>query len=195
MQADASLREALFGELLGRRIALSSHDVYEILEEQTGSRLRFGQIALRWGLCEPRHVWETWAEQLAGRTPRVDLAVLGIDVQATHHLNGALAAELGIVPVRAHPGGLIVAASEQSVARAAERLGQDADRRVDFVLAEPSQIRQALERYYPDLLVRASSEPACAHRPCADRCAGARCGRRDRLSIRAHGSAPLRTAG
>src|SRR3954469_11052440 len=191
MQADARLSETLFGELLGRRVPLSSHDVFEILEEQGGSRRRFGQIALGWGLCEPRHVWETWAEQLTDRTPRVDLGTMGIDVQATLHLSGALAAELGIVPVRAHPGGLIIAASELTIARAAERLGQDAGRRVAFVLAEPSPIRQALERYYPQVPLQAGSRPTCAGRPCADRCAGAKCGRQRARII----SESLRTAG
>src|SRR3954452_25407461 len=98
MQADARLQETLFGELLGRRVPLSRHDVFEILEEQGGSRRRFGQIALGWGLWEPRHVWETWAEHLADRSPRVDLGRMGIDVQATLHLRGALSAEPGIVP-------------------------------------------------------------------------------------------------
>src|SRR4051794_2875653 len=149
MQADTRLSETLFGELLGRRVPLSNHDVDEILEEQGGNRRRFGQIALGWGLCEPRHVWETWAEQLAGRTPRVDLGTLGVDVQATLQISGALAAELGIVPLRAYPGGLVIAASEQSIARAAERLARMTGRRVAFVIADPSQIRQALERYYP----------------------------------------------
>jgi MshEN domain len=194
MQADLRSSGALFGELLGRRVPLSSHDVFEILEEQGGSHRRFGQVALGWGLCEPRHVWETWAEQLAGRTPRVDLGKMGIDVQATLHLSGTLAADLGIVPVRAHAGGLVVAASERTIARAAERLAHDAGRQVTFVLAEPAQIRQALERYYPDALIQPRIRAACDDRPCADRCAGATCARRRPPSV-PDAPAVLRTAG
>lgn len=195
MQVDRRSQEALFGELLGRRVPLSGHDVYEILEDQGGSHRRFGQIALAWGLCEPQHVWETWAEQLAERAPRVDLARVGVDVQATVYISATVAAELGIIPVRAHPGGLIIAASERTIARAVERLAHGTDRRGAFVLAEPSQIRQALERYYPDSPLHTRSHPtACADKPCANRCAGPACNRR-RLLIVPDTTAKMRTAG
>jgi Type II secretion system (T2SS), protein E, N-terminal domain len=194
MDADQRSQEALFGKLLGRRVPLSHHDIHEILEEQSGSRRRFGQIALAWGLCEPQHIWATWAEQLTERTPRVDLARIGVDVQATLQVSRAVAAELGIVPVRAHPGGLVVAASERTIARAAERLAKGAGGRITFVLAEPSQIREALIRYYPDLAIPARTSPdTCADRPCADRCAGPTC-RRRRLLMVPDTTAPMRTA-
>src|SRR5687768_4242797 len=108
--------DRLFGELLGRFVPLSSHDVLEILEEQSGSRRRFGQIALSWGLCEPQHVWRTWAAQLRGRTPTIDLQKTGIDTQATLHMPAFVAQRLGVIPVRSIDGRLIVATSEAGLA-------------------------------------------------------------------------------
>src|SRR6187401_2835409 len=95
LEVSAAAAGPRFGELLGRFVPLSGHDVYEILEEQSSSGRRFGQIALGWGLCRPPHVWEAWSLQLGGRTPRIDLAKFGIDAQSTDHLPGATAAALG----------------------------------------------------------------------------------------------------
>jgi Type II secretion system (T2SS), protein E, N-terminal domain len=166
--------DRLFGELLGRLVPLSSHDVCEILEEQSGSRLRFGQIALSWGLCEARHVWHAWATQLHGRTPRIDLLKTGIDAQATLQLPAPLAAKLGIIPVRSIDGRLIVAASEETLADAAEALATaDFSREVHFVLSDPRQIEQAIRTYYGQWLGETTGE-TCA-RPCRGRCNGVSC--------------------
>src|SRR2546423_848682 len=53
-----------FGEILGRLVNLSGHDVNEILEEQNATHQRFGEIALSWGLCAPEDVWQAWCDQL-----------------------------------------------------------------------------------------------------------------------------------
>jgi hypothetical protein len=172
--------DRLFGELLGRLVPLSSHDVCEILEEQSSSRLRFGQIALSWGLCEARHVWHAWATQLHGRTPRIDLAKTGIDAQATLHLPAPLAARLGIIPVRSTDGRLIVAASEAGLANAAAALASaDFSQKVRFVLSDPRQIDQAIRTYYGQWLDDMPRE-TCA-RPC-DGCKGATCARVPRFT-------------
>src|SRR5439155_6477219 len=54
---------ARIGELLSRMVPLSGHDVEEILQEQSATRRRFGEIALAWGLCKPEHVWDAWGQQ------------------------------------------------------------------------------------------------------------------------------------
>lgn len=162
----------LFGELLGRLVRLSSHDVCEILEEQSGSRRRFGQIALSWGLCEAQHVWQAWANQLHGRTPRIDLEKTGIDTQATLHLPAALAARLGVIPVRSIDGRLIVAVSQSALAPAAEALATGGfSQQICFVLSDPRQIEQAIQTYYGQWL-----EVNLA-RPCAGPCKGEACRR------------------
>jgi hypothetical protein len=175
-----SAEDRLFGELLGRLVPLSNHDVCEILEEQSGSRRRFGQIALSWGLCEAEHVWQVWAAQLNGRTPRIDLLTTGIDTQATLQLPAALAARLGVIPVRSISGRLIVAASEAGLSRAAEGLARaDLPQKVCFVLSDHRQIEQAIQTYYGQWL------EVNGGRACAGKCRGAACDRPNRQALTA----------
>ena len=138
-----------FGEYLARVVHLSGHDVAEILEDQAASGRRFGEIALAWGLCQPEHVWEAWAHQLAHRTPHVDLRRIGVDVQATAAVPARLARRFRAIPIRTVGQALVVAADEATVRHAAARLPAIFRRKVHFVVASPDQIDAALEAYYP----------------------------------------------
>ena len=144
----------LFGECLGRVVPLSGLDVAEILEDQSASGRRFGEIALAWGLCQPEHVWEAWAEQLGQRTLEqraqvVDLSRVGIDVQAVAEVPGRLARRMRVVPLRTIDGKLVVAADEAGLERAAKRLPRLLGRKVRCVVAPAEQIQSALTAYYP----------------------------------------------
>lgn len=139
---------APFGELLGRFVPLSGHDVAEILEDQAVSHRRFGDIALRLGLCRPDHVWRAWGVQLSQQTQQVDLEVLGIDAQAVACLDGPTAREFQVIPIRALEDQVICATSERHLARVAEILPQRMARKAQFVLADERQVASAIERYY-----------------------------------------------
>ncbi len=136
------------GEVLSEIVSLSTHDVCEILEQQSATRQRFGQIALSWGLCRPDDVWEAWRRQVIGRTPRVELRRTGVDAQATSYLPGSLAVRLGALPIRVVGHQLIVAASDASLAHAAELLPRRAPVPVSFVLADAADLDAHLQRYY-----------------------------------------------
>ena len=141
---------ARFGELLGRLVPLSGHDVAEILEEQELNHRRFGQIALDWGLCRPQHVWRVWWAQLANKPDHVDLDSIGIDTQALTHLSGALAREFGVIPVRALGNQIVLAGSQKSLSHAREKLPPLLPgRQIQFVLADERQINAAIARIYP----------------------------------------------
>src|SRR3978361_394754 len=71
-----------FGELLGKVVNLTRHDVDEIFEEKNSSHRRFGEMALSLALCDPEHVWQAWCDQLLTQIQRVDLEALGVDAQA-----------------------------------------------------------------------------------------------------------------
>ena len=138
----------LFGEYLSRVVNLSGHDVAEILEEQSSSGRRFGEIALSWGLCQPEHVWEAWTHQLAHRRPRIDLRHMGIDGQATAAVPARLARRFRAIPIRIVNDTLVVAADEATLERAAMRLPAILRRNLHFVVAPPEQIAAALDAYY-----------------------------------------------
>ena len=139
----------LFGEYLARVVSLSGHDVAEILEDQSTSGRRFGEIALAWGLCQPQHVWEAWANQLEHCTPSIDLAAVGVDAQAAAELPARLARRFSAVPVRRAGADLVVATDADSLRRAEARLPALLGGNVHFVLAPTQQIAAALQTYYP----------------------------------------------
>jgi hypothetical protein len=151
------MRRVLFGELLGRLVRLSGHDVSEILEDQAASRRRFGEIALAWGLCQPQHVWQAWWAQLSNQTPQVDLQAIGIDAQALSYLPRGLAVAYGVIPLRTFKDQLVLAATPDSLKRAKSELPGLLVKKVKFVLAEPAQVREAITTYYPRTTVSATA--------------------------------------
>ena len=144
------MSQVLFGELLGRLVTLSRHDVSEILAEQSLTRQRFGDIALSRGLCEPEHVWAAWADQLVTDVKRVDLDVLGVDAQAAAAFPGPVARRLSIIPVRRLADRLVIAvADDADPARAAIELGLLSDKVLRFVVADAAQVRRAIAAHFP----------------------------------------------
>lgn len=142
------MRRVLFGELLGRLVRLSGHDVSEILEDQAASRRRFGEIALAWGLCQPQHVWQAWWAQLSSHTPQVDLNTIGVDAQAVSCLPRGLAVAYGVIPLRTFKDQLVLAATPETLPRAKQALPGLLVKKVKFVVSDPAQVREAIKTYY-----------------------------------------------
>lgn len=142
------MSRARMGQLLERMGKLSGHDIDEILQEQAsnGTKRPFGEIALTMGLCEPQHIWQAWASQVAsGTLEKVNLYSLGVDAQAVSRVPREIASRFCAMPVRLVEGGIIIALSDPGHAPVFEELGG----KVHFVLAEAEQIRAMIERYYP----------------------------------------------
>ena len=141
------------GYLLEQMGKLSGHDIDEILQEQASSNLghhrSFGQIAMAMGLCEPQDVWIAWVQQLAQGMERVDLAALGVDAQAVAYMTRELAARFCAIPVRLVGGDLVIALSDPAHAVVFEALRDAMHATPHFVLADATQIRQMIARYYP----------------------------------------------
>ena len=142
------MSQARFGELLGRLVNLSRHDVDEILEEQSSTRHRFGEIALSWGLCTPEHVWQAWCDQLLSQVQKVDLEKLGVDSQAAAMITPQLARQLGAIPIRCMGQQLIVAVSDHNTDKVTTELRKITDMQLRFVVADVEQIQCALSVYY-----------------------------------------------
>jgi len=139
------------GELLSRIVPLSTHDVEEILQEQTGTHRKFGEIALAWGLCQPEHVWNAWCRQLAQGVERVDLAQVGVDAQAAAMLPAEVARELQVLPVRRAEEVIVIATAADEITQLAVDLTKRLALKVMFVRVEAKQLREMIENYYPPL--------------------------------------------
>lgn len=130
---------------------LTGHDVEEILEEQTLSRRRFGDIALSWGLCQPEHVWNAWYSQLGEESVRVDLEETGIDAQAVMQVPAEVATQLSVIPVRWFADQLVVAVPDDAAPPAIDEIQRRLSANVRFVRADRAQILAAIETYYGEL--------------------------------------------
>jgi hypothetical protein len=138
-----------FGELLGRLVNLSRHDVNEILEDQNASHRRFGEIALSWGLCQPQDVWQAWCDQLLTQVQKVDLKALGVDAQAAALLHPEVAWRFSAIPIRCLGRQLIVAVADANTDRIAAELSLITSKELRFVVADRDQIQSAIAAYYP----------------------------------------------
>lgn len=142
------MSHALFGQLLGRIVPLSEHDVEEILQEQKGTRRRFGEIAMAWGLCESHHIWKAWCRQTGDRLERIDLGHVGIDTQAMSYITRQTAMCHTAIPVRSFTDLLVVAVADPAVTGAVEAELADLGRQIKFVLADPAEIEFAIVTHY-----------------------------------------------
>jgi type IV pilus assembly protein PilB len=142
------MSQARFGEFLGRLVNLSRHDVDEILEEQSSTKHRFGEIALSWGLCAPEHVWQAWCDQLLSQVQKVDLEKLGVDSQAAAMIPADIARRLGIIPIRCMGQQLIIAVPDNNTDTIAAELRKVTDKSLRFVGADVHQIQCAISVYY-----------------------------------------------
>lgn len=151
-RGSCSMQRSRMGELLSRMVPLTNHDVEEILQEQSGTHRKFGEIALAWGLCQPEHVWDAWSRQLAAGVERVDLEQVGIDAQAVGLIPSEVARELHVLPIRIAGDVIIIATAEEETSTFEARLSNLLTRGVMFVRADEQQLHAMIETYYPAVL-------------------------------------------
>jgi hypothetical protein len=139
--------QVLFGELLGKIVQLTDHDVAEILEHQAATRRRFGAIALEWGLCKPQDVWRTWAMQCEAMQTTIDLSQQAIDPTALALLPHEAARRLGVIPLRTFAQEVVLAAARCDEQTAGE-VGRIIGKRCRLLPADERQIIEALSSHY-----------------------------------------------
>lgn len=143
------MRHVKLGELLSHMVPLSGIDVEEILQEQKSSHMRFGEIAISWGLCQPQDIWRAWVQQNGDKLEHVDLSQIGVDTQALIYLDRAMAIRCCAVPVRVFDDVLVVALADPLHQAEISAVIQKGNRSLKCVLADPSEIEWAIETYYP----------------------------------------------
>ena len=142
------MRRALFGELLGRFVNISGQDVSEILEDQSATGRRFGEIAMAFGLCRPQDVWKAWWEQLRDPPETIDLTTTGIDAQAVKRVPANIAREFGVIALRALDEQVVLAVSDESLPRASREIARHVADHVKFVIADSQDIQRAISAHY-----------------------------------------------
>jgi type IV pilus assembly protein PilB len=145
------MSHARIGELLGQMVKLSGHDVEEILQEQSVTHSRFGDIALSWGLCRPEHIWRAWCQQIGDATPHVNVREIGVDAQATAYLPRSIARQYQVIPLRMIGHELLLAAAEDTLPAALRDIPSAVHMKRKFVVADAGDVREAIDRYYPPL--------------------------------------------
>jgi type IV pilus assembly protein PilB len=139
----------LFGQLLGRRVHLSQHDIEEILHEQSMTSRPFGDAALNLGFCAPEDVLRAWLGQLADEPQQVDLERIGVDSQALYALPPELARRHRALPVRTVDDLLLLAVAEVPTDAARREFEAVTGLRLRFVLVSADKLDRALTRYVP----------------------------------------------
>jgi hypothetical protein len=142
------------GQILAEMAHWTHHEVEEILYEQTGTRQRFGDIAVAFGYCNPDQVRHASIVQLAGRPQHVDLRRIGVDAQALSFLPYRLAIRFRAIPIRITDKQLIVATDMPADHPGREILQNCIAQPLRFVHADGNQIREAIHHYYAPLCAR-----------------------------------------
>ncbi len=142
------MRPIRFGELLGQVVELTPHDVEEILNEQSASRMRFGEIALAWGLCQPEHIWNAWMRQLDDQWTHVDIDAFGVDTQALSQMTAHDARRYQALPLRATDRHTVIAISASDPQHTIASLPPALRETAHFVVADAAQLAQAIQQYY-----------------------------------------------
>ncbi len=138
------------GEILVEQGVLNPQQVLEITQAQRSQGIPFGVLAERMFEVALESVERAWIEQYRRLTGVIDLSQQTIDPEVLAVVNRRQAWQFEMMPLHyGKDGELLIAATNHRLARAVtfvvNRLGPIAY----FRIAEPDQLRQCLQRYYP----------------------------------------------
>ena len=135
-----SMNRPRFGEFLSRFVSLTPHDISEILEDQSSSRRRFGDIALAFGLCKPTMSGVPGGRSFPATGPRGPRQHRR-RCPVPRHMPRVLAQEYNVIPIRASGSQMVIAAGEGNLMRAME--GLPAGRKFSLNLCWPTARKSA----------------------------------------------------
>jgi hypothetical protein len=138
------------GEILVERGVLNEQQVFEIIQAQRKQRLPFGVLAERMFDVTLDSIEQAWIEQYHRFTGTIDLTQQDVDEQALRLINRRQAWQFEIVPIGFEPTGeLLMAASRKRLARAVTFAANRLEHVVYFRIAESTQLRLFLQKYFP----------------------------------------------
>lgn len=137
------------GEILIEQGVLTDAQVRHILQVQKVSNRPFGDLAERLFGVDPRAVEDAWVEQYIRVTGVVDLTEQGIDTDCLRVLNRRQAWQFHLLPLHRDEQSLSMATSAEDLVRSVNFATRAIKEPVHFLIAERSQLREFLMRYYP----------------------------------------------
>ncbi len=140
---------APLGHLLVRNGVLDQRQVRRALEEQSRTGVPFGVACEQLFSVDPRDIEDAWADQYAGLTRTVDLAVEALDSTALGVVERRQAWQFGVFPVRWDGGELMVATTSDLLVRAHRFMSTHRREPVFFVMTSHRGLVEALQRAYP----------------------------------------------
>ena len=136
------------GEMLIRMGVLDRAQVECILDEQQSNNEAFGAIAERMYGIAPDTIERAWIEQTQERATIFD-PERGVDDDARELVIRRQAWQFGIVPLRLDDGYLIAATSRKQLPRAVRFATRVLGMRVQFEIADDTELSQLLAHQYP----------------------------------------------
>lgn len=137
------------GEILVERGVLTSEQRGQVLEQQRVSGRPFGLLAEEmFGVC-PRDVEGAWASQYARRAEWVENGEIEPGCEALETIETRQAWQFGVVPVGLDGEGLVLATTEDRLARALRFAGWRIGMPCRFVMCDEDRLLELISAHYP----------------------------------------------
>jgi len=137
------------GDILVERGVLTCEQRGRVLEQQRVSGRPFGLLADERYAAWPRDVEWAWATPYASRAEWVDPDTARPGPEALEALDARQAWQFGIVPVGIDGDGLVLATTEDRLARALRFAGWRIGMPSRFVMCDEDQMFELISRHYP----------------------------------------------
>jgi type IV pilus assembly protein PilB len=137
------------GELLVQRGLLTERQVDEIIRAQKDNGRPFGELAESMFGLTAEEIESAWAAQFTQLTETFDPTVEPIDTDVLELVDRRRAWQFGVLPIRRENDGLLMATTQDYLARAARFVAWHIREPVYFVVAQSPQLEQALRERYP----------------------------------------------
>tara|TARA_Y100001933_G_C18913879_1_gene527948 strand:+ start:241 stop:723 length:483 start_codon:yes stop_codon:yes gene_type:complete len=137
------------GDLLVQRGVIDDEQRAEVLRQQRVTGRPFGLLAEEMFGVDPRAVERAWAAQYAGYAERIDLDTETPSVDALRVLEPRQAWQFAVLPLRIEQDELVLATTEEHLARALRFAGWRVPFQCRFAICDEQDLSRAIEQHYP----------------------------------------------
>lgn len=137
------------GDLLVKQGVLSVRQRDEVLRAQTERGGPFGALAEQMFGVSPEAVERAWAEQYSSIAPHVDPRTMHVDPRVLDVINRRQAWQFCVLPLEISGKDLVAVTTQEHLVRALKFAGWRLGHGVQFLIAEPRAMGEALCRHYP----------------------------------------------